>query len=163
MTLSSLCIHLFTVWRVWPPLIYPDGGKRWFFVSWGELSENSKYSGVYKVSLWGVIFLKHSGVSLTRKWSARHTLRIHFTWLYCLCDCRDAWITIKLSAVNNRLCEMSMLCCCCFFLSESDSALDWRWHLVTVWPDTAVIYSTAVTQLSKLLSLQKQLWVCFTN
>lgn len=56
----------------------------------------------------------------------------------------DTWITIKLSPVNNRLCEMSMLCCC-FFLSESDSALDWRWHLETVWPDTAVIYSTAMS------------------
>lgn len=102
MTLSSL--HLFTVWRVWTP----DGGNRWLSVSWGELSENRKYPGVYKVSLWGVIFLKHAG-----KWSARHTFRIsHDSTASVIAG--DAWITIKLSAVNNCLCEMSMLCCCFF-------------------------------------------------
>ncbi len=30
----------------------------------------------------------------------------------------DAWLTIKLSAVNNRLCKMSMICCCFFPLCE---------------------------------------------
>ncbi len=47
----------------------PDGGNDGFPCPDGELSENSKYPGVYKVSLWGVIFLKHSSVSLKYKWS----------------------------------------------------------------------------------------------
>jgi len=105
-------------------------------------------------SLWGQS--QGSDLSQTQRATAvfkevRHTYRIHVTWLYDFLIAGDTWITIKLSPVNNCWCEMSIFCCC-IFLSESDSALDWRWHFETVWPDPAVIYSFAVTQMSKLLS-----------
>lgn len=72
-------------------------------------------------------------------WHVRHTHSEYISHDSTTFWLQGTRITIKLSPVNNCSCEMSILRCC-IFLSESDSALDWRWHFETVWPDPAVIY-----------------------